>query len=62
MGFSVLALIAISGSVRSPVRAPARSAVTMGPIRAIKRAMGIQKQNFLEATVRLAARAAFSSQ
>ncbi|KAJ1626190.1 hypothetical protein T492DRAFT_843389 [Pavlovales sp. CCMP2436] len=37
-------------SAAVPHRAPARvSAVIMGPIRAIKRALGIQKQNFLEA-------------
>ncbi|KAG8468048.1 hypothetical protein KFE25_007100 [Diacronema lutheri] len=34
------------GALRAPVRP---SAVSMGPIRAIKRLIGIQKQNFLEA-------------
>jgi hypothetical protein len=43
-----------SGVVSGPVRS---SAVTMGPIRAIKRVLGVQKQNFLEATVRGACRA-----
>jgi len=37
------------GALRAPVRP---SAVSMGPIRAIKRLIGIQKQNFLEANVR----------
>ena len=56
MGICIFVALAVSGSVRAHVRAPARSAVSMGPIRAIKRVLGIQKQNFLEAKVRCAAR------
>lgn len=48
-GILVLALgFTPQGGLRSPMRS---SAVSMGPIRAIKRLIGIQKQNFLEANV-----------
>lgn len=56
MAICLLLALAVSGSVHTHVRAPTRSAVSMGPIRAVKRALGIQKQNFLEAKVHRAAR------